>query len=324
MNNFFKGKWFYLILSLIFALALFVYVNGSKLSLLQSGNNNSNNNQSILSSNKTKELTVPLQLNVDSNKYFVSGYPEKVAIKLNGPSALITTISNTQNFKAYVNLSDLKPGNHTVKIQQEGLNNEIKYKFKPENIKINVQPRRTVEFPVTAKYDKNAISNGYKFGEPKIDVSKAKITGAEDQINRVQSVAADLKLPSNTSKTVNKQSVLEALDKDGKTVNVVVTPSTTFVNLPITASKSKEVPIELNGEKNDNKLNYSLSSKTKKVRVFGNDDKLNDISKFKVNVDLKDIEKSENKNIYLDSGLNKVDIVNPNSIKVKINVNKDK
>lgn len=323
MNNFFKGKWFYLILSLIFALALFVYVNGSKLSLLQSSGGNSNN-QSILSSNKTTELTVPLQLNVDSNKYFVSGYPEKVKVKLNGPSALVTTISNTQNFKAYANLSDLKPGTHTVKIQQEGLNNEIKYKFKPENIKINVQPRRTVDFPVTAKYDKNAISNGYKFGEPKIDVSKVKITGAEDQINRVQAVVADLKLPSNISKTVNKQSVIEAVDNEGKTVNVVVTPSTTFVNLPVTASKSKEVPLQLIGENNDNNLDYSLSTKTNKVRVFGNDDELNNISKFKVKVDLKDIKSSTNKNIYLDSGLNNVDIVNPNSIKVNIDINKDK
>ncbi|MCF6515716.1 cell surface protein [Lactobacillus sp. S2-2] len=323
MNKFFKGKWFYLILSLIFALALFVYVNGSKLSLIQSGNSNSDN-QSILSSNKTTELTVPLQLNVDSNKYFVSGYPEKVKIKLNGPSALVTTISNTQNFKAYANLSDLKPGNHTVKIQQEGLNNEIKYKFKPETIKVNLQPRRTVDFPVNAKYDKNAISNGYKLGEPKIDVNKVKITGAEDQINRVQSVVADLKLPSNTSKTVNKQSVIEALDKDGRTVNVVVTPSTTFVNLPVTASKSKEVPLELIGENNDNKLDYSLSTNTKNVRVFGNDNQLSKINKFKVKVDLKDIEKSRNKNVYLDSGLNKVDIVNPNSIKVNININKNK
>lgn len=103
-----------------------------------------------------------------------------------------------------------------------------------------------------------------------------------------------------------------------------MTPSTTFVNLPVTASKSKEVPLELIGENNDNKLDYSLSTNTKNVRVFGNDNQLSKINKFKVKVDLKDIEKSRNKNVYLDSGLNKVDIVNPNSIKVNININKNK
>ena len=58
-------------------------------------------------------MKMPLDLTVNSQKYVVSGYPQYVKVKISGPSALVTTTMNTQNFKVYANLNNLGSGEHT-------------------------------------------------------------------------------------------------------------------------------------------------------------------------------------------------------------------
>lgn len=320
MKKFLLNNWAYRLLSLFFAILLFMYVGSTQMGSSTQVNDSSNATQ--LTSNKAKTLSVPLSLTVNSNKYFVTGYPEKVKIHLNGPSALVTTTANTQNFKVYADLSKLGVGSHTVRIQQEGLNNDLRYRFEPAKIKVDIQPRKTVSYPLQVKYSKGNVASGYQAGNATADVKSVKITGASDQINRIWSVVAQLNVPQNAKSSINSQAIVEALDSKQNTVNVVITPATANVTLPITPGNSKELPVKLEAKGiTDDNESFTLTSATKRVRVFGTKAQLKKLTSVEVEVDTSDVKKTKTKRIELDSKLNDVKGFDPDYINVKITRN---
>lgn len=203
MKNARYTTWLYRILALILAILLFFYVNSTKSST--STQSTSSTNNTSLTATKTMKVSVPLQLNVNSNKYFVTGYPQKVKVTLRGPLALVTTTANTQNFKVYAALSDLGVGKHRVILHQEGLNHEIESSISPAKITVDIEPRKTVSYPVKVRYNSQNIAAGYSAGKATSDVIRVKATGAANEISRIKQVVAQLTVPQNSKKTVNSK-----------------------------------------------------------------------------------------------------------------------
>ncbi|MTV82466.1 CdaR family protein [Secundilactobacillus folii] len=318
MKNIFNSRWTYRLLSLFLAVMLFLYVNSLKTTTTQQ-TTGSGDNSTTLTATEHKTVSVQLRLNVNSDKYFVTGYPEMVKVRLSGPAALITATANTQNFRVFANLNGLKPGQHNVTLKQDGLNRSINYEIIPSTIKVNIQPRQTVSFPVTVQYDKSQIAKNYIAGTATTDVTSVKATGPESEIDRIQKVVAQLNLPQDVNKSVNSEAVIEALDNQGKTVNVILTPSTTQVNLPITAKgHSKKVPLKFKAKNANTDQTYSFNSATTSVRVFGSESELNNISSFTADVDVSDVKDKKTKTISLDANANKVTGTDPSNVKVTV------
>lgn len=311
-----NSPWFLRLISLLFALLLFAYVNQSRIFGNDNDNYNDGNNVTQLTSTKTSKVSVPLQLKVDSNRYFVTGYPEKVDVKLSGPAALVTATINTQGFKVYADLSHLKVGLHKVKLTPDGLNNELKYRVKPNYIYVNIQPRKTVTLPVKVKYDDN-IASGYKVGSPVLGSEKVKVTGAKDEIAKIKQVIARVDIPQNTKKTVDTFAVIEALDSKGKIVNVILTPSTTSVNLPISSGNNKTVPVVFKARGNSSQ-NFSFSSNVTKIRVFGSSRELSNIDKIIADVNVSGIKNKKTVTVDLDKNEKHVSGLDPDSIQVTV------
>ncbi len=318
MRKYFKRNWTYLVLSFVITILLFLYVNGT-----QAKNSDSmifgNRTHLTLTANKSDSFSVPLSLSVDSNSYFVTGYPEKVKIHITGPSALVTTTANTRIFKAYADLSKLGVGKHRVRVKQEGLNSELKYQFTPATIDVDIQPRKTVTYPISVAFDKSNIAAGYVAGKPTTDVKNVKITGALNQINQINRVVAQLNIPRNENSNVNNQAIIEALDSNGNTVNVVITPATADVSLPITPGNNKELPIKLKPKGTTSSSgSFSLKANINKVRVFGTNSQLDQIKSVIVQVDTSGVTNTKTKDIQLDSKLNNVKGFDPSDIQVTI------
>ncbi|WP_279403963.1 CdaR family protein [Secundilactobacillus kimchicus] len=160
-------------------------------------------------------------------------------------------------------------------MQQDGLNKEIKATIDPATITVNIQPRQTVSYPVKVNYDKGKIAENYEAGTPTTDVTNVKATGAQSEIARIDRVVAEINVPQNAKSTVNTQAVIEALDKQGRTVNVILTPSTTQASLPVTAKgHSKRVALGFRAKGGSDDQNYTITSPTKKVRIFGTETEL--------------------------------------------------
>lgn len=237
MNNnkgFFNRKWALRLVSLILAIFLFTYVNGSKDGFLRQNTRNSDNQNSALMSNKSATIKMPLDITVDNSKYVVSGYPQYVKVRISGPSALVTTTNNTQNFKVYADLSKLGTGEHRVRLKTSGLNSELSSTVVPKYITVNIQPRRTVNMKVTVRLSTRNVGSDYQVGRPRADINSVQVTGSQSEINQVNKVVAFVDVPRDAKNDLQRQVTLQALDKKGQTLNVVIWPSTTNVTVPIT------------------------------------------------------------------------------------------
>lgn len=262
MKKFWTERWVYRFLALVLAVLLFFYVKSDR---MNSGNVSTSGGSSdtALMANKSKTLTVPLELDVNSSKYLVSGYPSKVKIKITGPSALVTTTTNTQNFKAYVSLRKLGLGEHKVRIKEEGLNKELSYSFEPETIKVTIANRRTKTFAIQPEINQDAIAKGYESKAAILRSQTVSATGSVSEINRITQVVAKVNLPNNTKQDVTSQVLLQALDNSGDTVNVILSPQTVSVTVPVeksTSSSSSGSDEESSSTEADNKRTKSSSS----------------------------------------------------------------
>lgn len=233
-KGFFRRKWFLRIISLILALFLFMYVNGSKSGFLRQNTRNNNQNSALMA-NKSVTLRMPLDVTIDNNKYIVSGYPQYVKVKVTGPSALVTTTSNTQNFKVYADLSDVTPGKHRVKLKTSGLNSELTSKIEPQYINVNIQQRKTITMKVTIRLSTRDLDDGYKLGHPHSDIQTVQVTGSRDEVNKVNLIVAFVAIPHDAKDNIARQVTLQAIDRNGQTLNVVISPTTTNVSIPISA-----------------------------------------------------------------------------------------
>ena len=224
-------------------------------------------------SNKSVNLRMPLDVTIDNNKYIVSGYPQYVKVKVTGPSALVTTTSNTQNFKVYADLSDLTPGKHRVKLKTSGLNSELTSKIEPQYINVNIQPRKTITMKVTIRLSTRDLYNGYKLGRPHSDIQTVQVTGSRDEVNKVNRIVAFVAIPHDAKDNIARQVTLQAIDRNGQTLNVVISPTTTNVSIPISAGSQSS-------SSNDSSSSSSGSEESEEAKSNSRATSRNDSSDF--------------------------------------------
>ncbi|MCC7667341.1 YbbR-like domain-containing protein [Liquorilactobacillus satsumensis] len=319
-NKFIESRLFYQIVALVLALFLFGYANSDKLSTTR--NNSSNSDESAILSNNTETMSVSLQLDVNNDKYFVTGYPSKVKVKITGPSALVTTTANTRNFRIYADLSNLKPGTHEVKLKQSGLNKELDYTINPKTIKVTISSRKTATFPVQFKYDKDKIADNYGIGRVSADPQVVSVTGARKDVNDIAEVLAEVDLSNNTKATVSRSVLLQAVNNRGKILNVVITPQTARIRIPVySATTTKKVSLDFSASGSGvSGKSYRFSSSTKEVTLSGTKSALDKVSKITVPVPVSGVSSSETQTISLQAPVSGISAIQPQSIKVKVDV----
>lgn len=254
-GSFFGNIWFMRIASLLLAIFLFMYVNSSKNGFLRQTTRGSDSGSALMS-NKSVTIRMPLELKMNSQKYVVTGYPQYVKVRVSGPSAMVTTVTNTQNFKVYADLTKLGVGSHTVSLKESGLNSELRSKINPQAIKVNIQPRSTITAPVEVKLNSHSVNGGYHVGNPKPSMKTVQISGARNQVKKVAKVIAYVDVPKDASANFSRQVTLQAVDKNGHAVNVVVMPSSISVEVPISKQTS---PDEGSSTENSNSDSSSAS-----------------------------------------------------------------
>ena len=313
-NKFFNSPLVYRILALGFAIMLFGYVNIDRINSTRQATTSS----TTMLANKSRTLKVPLQINADTDKYFITGYPEKVKINIEGPSALVTATANTQNFKIMANLEKLGVGKHTVRLRQEGLNKELGYRIVPSKITVNIQTRATKRFPIQVKFNKANLAQGYTSGDPELSQSTAVVTGSKAEIAAIDSVVANVNTENNLTSDITQQAALQALDQQGNTVNALLDPQYVKVTIPV-MRPTKKVPFSLKqtGYGEEDKV-YHLSSDVHNVTLTGSQASLDKISTLELSVSIADVDKTTTKTITVPTsdGVQ----ADPSTVTVKITV----
>lgn len=309
-----NSNYFYAFIALCCSLWLFFFVSTPGVGSTR--NSNQSNTSTVT---KKATLTVPLQLQADVDKYYITGYPQNVKVTIEGPAALVTATKNTQNFNLYLNLKDLSIGQHQVQIKQSGLNSELTYSIKPKYVTVNIQHRETKKFSVDVDYNKDSLATGYEAGKTEVSPDTVTVTGAASEIEKINKVIVKPILPKGIKSTFDQEVLVQALDKNGKTVNVTLDPQTVHVKIPITI-QSKQVSVNLKQKGSSGNTDFTFESDVKSIRIFGTREQMDAINdSVDIPVDVTDVTGNTKKSINLADALgNKVTFTDPDSIDVTI------
>ncbi|SET96758.1 YbbR domain-containing protein [Salinibacillus kushneri] len=319
MDKWLKAPWFIRIVSLLLAVALYISVslNDNEASGLEDTLFPSGSNDTVTMSN------IPLQVRIDEEKYVVRGVPQTVSVAIEGSKSIVTTTERVRSFDVYLDLENLEPGKHDVRVQHEGFNNNLSVNIEPQTIEVVIEERATKEY--TAEVDvinQNQLDDGMILGEPVIEPEKIKVTGGKSEIDQIAMVKAIVDLNEIDGDEINVDDApVKVYDQQGNELNVYADPSALHVEIPVEVGQ-KEVPlsIQTEGELPDGLSLQSLSAEPEAVTVFGQESLLNSLEEISnLSVDLSSVKKDGKVEIPVPTppGLTKVE---PSTVQANIDV----
>ncbi|HFI0578378.1 TPA: YbbR-like domain-containing protein [Streptococcus suis] len=225
----------HLLLSLFLALLLFFYATTTNYKNSEIAAQNTESETYVHTLNN-----VPIDIEYDTSKYFISGFSSTVTVELRGSNrVLLQRESNeaTRTFQIVANLKELDAGTNTVKLQLANLPAGVTATLAPDAITVKIGKRVSKALPVEAKVYSNQLAEGYSLSKVSVNVDTVKVTTDEetmDKIDRIEAIAVDV---SNLSANYSGIAKLQAVDSDGNVLPVVL--SQTEANMQVVITKTK-------------------------------------------------------------------------------------
>lgn len=319
MDRLFQSKWFIRIISLVFAITLYIFVT------VETNVTQDDSRIPLGTVNEVQVLEeVPLGIKIDADQYVVSGVPEHVKVTLEGKTSILTPIIRQLNFNVFVDLRDLSEGEHHVDVEYENLPDNVTAYIEPKTVDVTIEKRTAKEFDVEIDIvNEDQLPLGYELGEPEISTETVTLISSEAVIEQVAMVkvfidVADLKEPIR-----NRELPVSVYDIQGNDLNVRVEPESVTVSLPV-ERPSKKVPltIEMTGELPED-LEIESIVAVEEIDIFGKRAVLHDVTAVSTKpLDLSKVTKSDTFELELD--LPEGTVANDEFIEIKVNVNKRK
>ncbi len=266
----------------------------------------------------------PVKAYYDSENLVVSGIPNTVDVSIKGPITLVQTAKGLRNFEVYVDLRKAKIGRQKVELKVRDLSDRIKATIKPEFVYVTVQEKVSKEFKVEAEFNRNQIAAGYVAGQPIVEPSKVKITGARSLIDRITYVKAAIEEKGELKDTISRTTGVQVLDKHLNKLDVTLSPETVNVTIPI-KDNSKTVPISIvqKGTPPAGVTIEKIDLDTREATISANENILKNTNSVRVEVDVSKIIGNTTLDlpVIISNGVTKV---SPQMVKVKVKVKVNK
>lgn len=290
MDKWFNNKWFVRVASLAFAIVLYVFVNIEMTSIQSEPRVPS-------SSNDVETLEdVPVDIRIDGDEYVVSGVPDFVTVRLEGPSSVLIPTVRQRNFDVFVDLEGLGEGDHTVEIEDENVPNGLSIYIEPKKIPITIEERATEEFSVLIDYiNLDELPVGYELGDADLSPETISITSSKSVIDQIAMVKVYLDVADLTEPINNREVPVNVYDSQGNGLDVRTNPERVVVSLDV-LNPSKTVSVKANTV-NELPEGYELTSITvdpDEIEVFATTSVLEDIDELVTEeIDLSSITESD-------------------------------
>lgn len=322
MEKLYNSPWFTKFIAFAFAILLFTYVNYENNSKLLT-----TNPLNGVSTSSSKIITnLPIVVDIDQDKYFVSGFPETASIEISGPTNIVSQTSANKAFDITAqNLDELGVGTHTINLVPEGLSSDLNYTITPSKIAIEIKEKRVESFNVQVVYDESKLAKGYIAEEPVLNYDTVEVSGAVSTIEKIESVQAVLPLSEETKTDFKKIVPVEALDVNGNQLDVIIDPKEVTVSIGIKLN-SKSVPVKLiKSGLSETDYDYELGIEDEGntvVNLIGTPEILSNLSSFPLEVDVTGIKETTTKEVDLPlvEGLSSI---TPEKITIRITVSKN-
>ena len=225
----------HLTLSIFLALLLFFYATTT----------NYKNSESSASNTESETYVhtlsgVPIDIEYDTNKYFISGFSSTVAVELEGSNRVLLqreSDESTRTFQVVADLRELTDGTQTVTLQLANLPPGVSATLAPDAITVKIGKKVSQSLAVEGVIYSNQLASGYSVSKVTVDVSSVKVTTDEEtmaKIDHVEAVAVDISnLDSNYSGTAK----LQAVDSDGNVLPVVLSETEANIQVVVTQTK---------------------------------------------------------------------------------------
>ena len=296
IEKFINKKQTLIVLSLIFAFAVFVLVD--------------QNSNTILNKSAEVLYNQPVTAEYNEEAYVIEGLPETVDITLIGrTSDLYLARQYTSSLSVSVDLRGLTPGSHKVKLNYtQGLKalKSIDYKIDPSSANIvvyeKVSETRELDYDILHK---DKLDNTLILDSVDLSRNDVIIKGASYKLKQVATVKAlvdidDINNPKVGTFTL-KEIPLIAYDSDGKPVDVEIVPNSIDAQIKIT-SPSKEVALQIvpKGDLAFGKSIKEFTPSISKVTIYGDESVINSIESIPVEIDVTNLSSSKTFNINID------------------------
>ena len=296
IEKFINKKQTLIVLSLIFAFAVFVLVD--------------QNSNTILNKSAEVLYNQPVTAEYNEEAYVIEGLPETVDITLIGrTSDLYLERQKTSNITVSVDLRGLTPGSHKVKLNYtQGLKalKSIDYKIDPSSANIvvyeKVSETRELDYDILHK---DKLDNTLILDSVDLSRNDVIIKGASYKLKQVATVKAlvdidDINNPKVGTFTL-KEIPLIAYDSDGKPVDVEIVPNSIDAQIKIT-SPSKEVALQIipKGDLAFGKSIKEFTPSISKVTIYGDESVINSIESIPVEIDVTNLSSSKTFNVNID------------------------
>ncbi|MEI5994956.1 YbbR-like domain-containing protein [Candidatus Enterococcus mansonii] len=306
-----QKNWFSGLLALLFALLLFFNANSS------------GNVGSVVSTSQIYDemlYNVPVQLDYDQDKYFVSGYEEAVNVQLSSANRIqldLETNEDTRNFQIVADLRKTPLGTSEIQLRVKGLSTAVTAEIEPKTITVTIEKKVTKSFDVQAQLPETIETEGYQIDKLDVSPKTVEITTGEETAKAIDRVVAPL---SNVNQSVDKikQTVnVQALDAKGQILSIENPAPQVKVVVDLTLP-SKEVGLTINqtGSPPTNIEHYTFSLSEQKAEIKGPKSTLDKIDTIEVPVDVSNIRSSTKQTIKIPASAEY--IVTPKEVEVTI------
>ena len=290
----FEHPWVKRIFSLLLALTLFAFVNYENKTRFPSSE--PTDGASVRSSEIITNL--PIEINIDSDRYFVSGIPDSATLRLEGPQAVLFQTVATQNFTITTpDLNELGEGVHSVELEVEGLSSDLSASISPAVTNLTIEEKQVEEYELSVEMaDDLDLADGYEILDPNLSNDLVNISGAASNMEKIDQVVVEVASDDTEIKSdILISAPVLVLDKEGNLLDVNADPSQVEIHAPVVRTE-KEIPIVLkDGKGGSSEFEYEASlsnSESDSITVRGEPEAISDISNFPVTIDFDGVTES--------------------------------
>ena len=297
-----RNKRSLIVLSLIFAVIIFFVIDRASTTLVET-------EAEVL-------YNQPVTANYNDEEYVVEGLPDKVDITMIGTKANLYLAKQLPSQNVTVDLSDLTPGVHEVKLNYKQAITAVEYKLDPSTVTVVVSTKQSATKDISYEV-LNLASLDSKMSVKDIELSTNSVIakGTEEKINKIATIKALINVnnlgdPQVGENTIKDNQVV-AYDENGKIINVELVPNKVDAKVFI-ESPSKTVPLKVIPVGLDKivfgKAVESINSSVSEVTIYGSEKALAKVSSIDVSVDVSDIKtnKKFTKTIKKPSGIREI------------------
>lgn len=306
-----ENLWGMRVIAFIMALLLFTFVSYENSQRVQS--TNPGDGASITGVEELED--VPININVDHERYYVSGIPESAQVQLRGPQSLILQTLATQNITVETpNLNDLGIGTHEIQLYIDNLSHQIEYRIDPLSVTVTIEERVSNSFNLSVAFNPEDVASGYQAGEPELSQTEVLVTGSASAIANIDTVQVVVPAGEEMyTDNINMSLPVVVTDSQGELMDVSVEPGEVNLFIPV-ERPAKTVPLTLEetGEMEED-YTYNISfaeDQEQEITIYGPGEILDQIQTWPIEVDLTGIEEDTEVEIPVEgyNGINETDL----------------